>query len=264
MDQKIRVIVGDSSFENRELLAASIASQQDMEVVGYAGNGEEALGQILRLKPDIAVLEVLLPVKDGLGVLEGLQEAGYKGTACIMVSTMDSDAIINKSLDLGAKYYLIKPFQETILMRRIRQVYEAEAEHRMLRAEFPQEPILPKLPPQNSKELRVSRLLNRLGITASIKGYHYVRTAILMALEDPEVLVGITKGLYPDIAKKYKTSASKVERAIRHAIESAWKRGAGELYNELIGYHPGSKPTNGQFIAAMAEHIRMYPDENTL
>ena len=149
---------------------------------------------------------------------------------------------------------MAKPIQGELLLERIHQLLD-HGEERLIQKEA-EEPMLDENPFRNL-EGEVSVLLSRMGISASIKGYHFIRKAVILAVEDEEVLVGITKGLYPDIAKMYKTSASKVERAIRHAIESAWKKNGPQVYFETAGYLPSEKPTNGQFIAAISEYFRL-------
>lgn len=147
-----------------------------------------------------------------------------------------------------------KPIQGELLLERI---------HQMLKQETPtKEAAKSKAAerrenPFEELESEISILLSRMGISASIKGYHFIRKAVMMAVENQDVLVGITKGLYPDIAKQYKTTASKVERAIRHAIESVWKKNGPQIYFEIAGYLPTEKPTNGQFIAALSEYFRI-------
>ena len=153
---------------------------------------------------------------------------------------------------------MAKPIQGDLLLERIYHL--AEMDHMELPAfirAMPEEVFHHKEVDTLSLEAEISGVLSRMGISASIKGYHFIRRAIMMAVEDSEVLIGITKGLYPDLAKSYKTSASKVERAIRHAIESAWKKNGSQVYFELAGYMQYDKPTNGQFIAVMAEHFRL-------
>ena len=175
-----------------------------------------------------------------------------------MISAIDSDKMVRQAITLGAEYYMAKPIQGELLLERIHQLLDHETvrEKQVMQEEVPSEEN-----PFRNLEGEISVLLSRMGISASIKGYHFIRKAVMMAVEDEEALVGITKGLYPDIAKMYKTTASKVERAIRHAIESAWKKNGPSVYFETAGYLPAEKPTNGQFIAALSEHFRLQKEE---
>ena len=191
--------------------------------------------------------------RDGLWVLENIKKRGLP-CICIFISAIDSDKLVRQAISLGAEYYMAKPIQGELLLERI---------HQMLKQETPtKEAAKPKAAerrenPFEELESEISILLSRMGISASIKGYHFIRKAVMMAVENQDVLVGITKGLYPDIAKQYKTTASKVERAIRHAIESVWKKNGPQVYFEVAGYLPTEKPTNGQFIAALSEYFRI-------
>lgn len=261
-DEKIKVLIADDSELFRRSLAEYIEGQMDMEVTAIACDGEEAVKMILEQKPDIALIDLLMPLKDGFGVLEELQSNDINYTSCIMISAISLDSMATKSLSLGAKYYVIKPYRKEFLAGRIRQVYaemKKDADSRNFnRDRFLEEKKSSAIKREaETAEQRISQILSRMNISASIKGYYYLRSALLRVLEDQEAIIGITKKMYPDIAKEFKTTSSKVERAIRHAIESAWKRGGSGYYSELVGVDFATKPTNGQFIAAMGEYLRL-------
>lgn len=203
-------------------------------------------------------MDVILGEKDGVWVLEQMK-AQKKECVCIMISAIDSDTVVRRAVAMGADYYMAKPIQGELLLERIHQLtepirsYEGKEKIWTVQREEP----VPEHHQVSGLEAEISSVLSRMGVPASIKGYHFIRQAVMMAVEDAEVMVGITKGLYPDIARMYHTSASKVERAIRHAVESAWKKNGRQVYFEISGYHMIEKPTNGQFIAILAEYFRM-------
>ena len=220
-------------------------------------SGPALLEMAKELQPDVILMDILLGERDGFWVLENLKKEGID-CICIMISAIDSDKLVRQAITLGAEYYMAKPIQGELLLERIHQLSEHETGEKK---ETEREETVAETNPFLNLEGEISVLLSRMGISASIKGYHFIRKAVVLAVEDEEVLVGITKGLYPDIAKIYKTSASKVERAIRHAIESAWKKNGPQVYFETAGYLPPEKPTNGQFIAALSEYFRLQTEE---
>ena len=250
---KSRVILADRDGFYLQRLKRCLERKGEMQVLGMTDSGPMLLEMAKDLQPDVILMDILLGERDGFWVLESLKKEGIQ-CICIMISAIDSDKLVRQAISLGAEYYMAKPIQGELLLERIHQLLEHETaqEKRIEREEIIQEEN-----PFRNLEGEISVLLSRMGISASIKGYHFIRKAVIMAVEDEEVLVGITKGLYPDIAKLYKTSASKVERAIRHAIESAWKKNGPQVYFEVAGYLPSEKPTNGQLIAALSEYFRL-------
>lgn len=257
---EITILIADDDSESCTELIRFVEMQNDMKVIGCAIHGEEAIKMILDRRPNIALIDSLMPIKDGLGVLEDLQKIGWNDTSCIIISPVGLEAEAKKAMHLGAKYYIMKPYQYDFLAGRIRMVYEGEESFKP--TDEVTEYGMKHLWADETCEARISTLLNGLGISASIKGYYYIRSAVSMVLEDEEAIIGITKRMYPDIAKCYKTSASKVERAIRHAIESSWKKGGMEAYSKQIGLIFNDKPTNGHFIASIAEHVRLHTLEH--
>ena len=249
---KCKVLLADRDGFYLQRLKRCLERKGDMLVQGMTDNGPILLDLVKEMQPDVILMDILLGERDGFWVLESLKKEGIS-CICIMISAIDSDKLVRQAISLGAEYYMAKPIQGELLLERIHQLLEQETAHIPREEEEPAVDTNPFL----NLEGEISVLLSRMGISASIKGYHFIRKAVILAVEDAEVLVGITKGLYPDIAKMYKTSASKVERAIRHAIESAWKKNGPQVYFEAAGYVPSEKPTNGQFIAALSEHFRM-------
>ena len=249
---KSKVVLADRDGFYLQRLKRCLERKGDMTVLGMTDSGPALLDMIQNLQPDVVLMDILLGERDGLWVLENVKKMGVD-CICIMISAIDSDKLVRQSIGLGADYYMAKPIQGELLLERIHQLLDHDVESGKKEKETEEvvETVFRDL------EGEVSVLLSRMGISASIKGYHFIRRAVMMAVEDQDVLVGITKGLYPDIGKLYKTTASKVERAIRHAIESAWKKNGPQVYFEVAGYLPSEKPTNGQLIAALSEYFRL-------
>lgn len=255
--EKIKVILADRDGFYLQRLKRCLERKEDMLVLGMTDSGPELLEMVRKQQPDVILMDILLGDRDGFWVLENLKKEEHRCLP-ILISAIDSDKLVRRAISLGAEYYMAKPIQGELLLERIYQLLEREAEEET--EEVTEEEDFAEETAFRSLESEISVLLSRMGISASIKGYHFIRKAVLMAVEDQEVLTGITKGLYPDIAKAYRTTSSKVERAIRHAIESAWKKNGQQVYFEVAGYLPTDKPTNGQFIAALSEYFRMHND----
>lgn len=258
-NQKSKVILADRDGFYLQRLKRCLERKGDMTVAGMTDSGPVLLDMAKKYKPDVILMDILLGERDGFWVLESLKKEGID-CICILISAIDSDKLVRRAITLGAEYYMAKPIQGELLMERIYQLLEQENGSSVPETKTEESTEVIENPFRNL-EGEISVLLSRMGISASIKGYHFIRKAVLMAVEDQDVLVGITKGLYPDIAKQYKTTASKVERAIRHAIESAWKKNGPQIYFEVAGYLPAEKPTNGQFIAALSEFFRIQKDD---
>ncbi len=254
MKPKLKIVLADRDNLFLSKLKSSLERKGDMMVVGSTGFGSSALELIKQTKADILIMDILLGQKDGFWLLDELQNLNC---IVIIVSAMDSDALVRRAIGLGASYYMAKPIHGDLLIERIYQLVGAE-EMKPQKILYPAEHLLSPIPETEvDLESEISIFLSRMGISASIKGYHFIRCAVIMAIEEPDILNGITKSLYPDVGKIYKTSASKVERAIRHAIESAWKKNGQQVYFEVAGYFAVNKPTNGQFIAVLSEYFRM-------
>jgi two-component system response regulator (stage 0 sporulation protein A) len=223
-----------------------------MKVVGLASNGLEGLDIIKEQYPDVVILDMIMPNLGGLGVLEQINQWDMeKMPSFICLSAVGQEELVRKAVTLGAKYYMIKPFDMEMIMKRIRELVGKQVSVRQA-----------ALPSDNTKNLeeKITNIFLLIGIPAHIKGYHFLREAIKMVVEDGDIINRITKELYPGIAKRFKTTPSKVERAIRHAIDVAWSRGKVENINQLFGYRvydKNDKPTNGEFIALIADKLNM-------
>ena len=263
MKDKIKVLIADDNFDFASTIASYIEMQDDMEMLSIAIDGQEAFEKIKELKPDVVLLDMIMPHVDGIGVLEKLNAIGIM-PICIMISAVGQDAITAKAIELGAKYYMVKPFDMELAMKRVRELAIKNGTIKV--SPIPKEIKSPYISIENvsskdtNVEAKVTNIIHEVGVPAHIKGYQYLRDGIMMVIEDVEVINQITKSLYPDLAKKYKTTPSRVERAIRHAIEVAWNRGQIEATERIFGYTVNAnkgKPTNSEFIAMIADKLRL-------
>ncbi|MCL2225735.1 MAG: sporulation transcription factor Spo0A [Defluviitaleaceae bacterium] len=256
-DKKMTILMADDNREFCDAIINYLGKQPDMAVAGVAYDGMEAYEKIQELKPDIAIIDGVMPRLDGLGVLEKLNLTEAQGYApiCIILSAIVQDKITQKAIELGAEYYIAKPFDLEALVSRIRQLKE--------QLKSPIQKGVGARSRQNKEvnlETKITGILHEIGVPAHIRGYHYMREAIMMAVNDLDILNYITKELYPTIARKCNTTPSRVERAIRHAIEVAWNRGKVEVIDSLFGYtisNNKGKPTNSEFIALIADRLRL-------
>ena len=255
---KIRVCIVD---DNRELVATLeqfISNQSDMEVVATAFNGQDCLEVLDEIEVDVCLLDIIMPHIDGLNVLERMKQLDLpKYPHVIMLTAFGQEDVTTKAVELGAAYFILKPFDMENLVQTIRQVrgksvQTSSSATRRLTRENASKP--------KNLDASITGIIHEIGVPAHIKGYMYLREAISMVYHDIELLGSITKVLYPDIGKKYNTTASRVERAIRHAIEVAWNRGNVDAISNLFGYTVSvakSKPTNSEFIAMVADKLRL-------
>ena len=252
---RIKVLLADDNKEYCDVVASYLQKQDDIEIVAICNDGLEALASIKQCAPDVAIIDAIMPRLDGLGLLERLTESDIeKLPICIMLSAIAEDRITAKALELGASYYIAKPFDMESLLSRIRQLKNDSGTVPM--REGPKSAARHSL----SIEARVTNILHEIGVPAHIRGYHYMRSAIIMAVDNIDVLNYITKELYPSIAKSAGTTPSRVERAIRHAIEVAWSRGRVDAIDSIFGYTVSNnkgKPTNSEFIALIADRLRL-------
>ncbi|RID89349.1 sporulation transcription factor Spo0A [Peribacillus asahii] len=256
--KKIKVCVVDDNRELVALLEEYISAQDDMEVMAVAHNGQECLNMLENVHPDILILDIIMPHLDGLGVLEKLREQRGTMPHVIMLTAFGQEDVTKKAVDLGAAYFILKPFDLESLVNHIRQV-SGKGQVVMKNTAQTAYRTQPEAKPKNL-DASITSIIHEIGVPAHIKGYLYLREAIAMVYNDIELLGSITKVLYPDIAKKYNTTASRVERAIRHAIEVAWSRGNIESISSLFGYTVSmtkAKPTNSEFIAMVADKLRL-------
>lgn len=257
--ERLNVAIADDNERMLELLGDIVNNDKELTLVGKANNGEEMYQIIKNQEPDIVLLDLIMPKMDGLSVMERVIEDKdlKKCPNFIVITAIGQERITEDAFKKGASYYIMKPFQNETVLNRIKHIQEEVHNYN-------RENKIPIGYSINTKEInlenRVTDMIHEIGIPAHIKGYHYLRDAILMAIEDMDVLNAITKILYPTVAKKHHTTSSRVERAIRHAIEVAWSRGKLDTLDELFGYtvsHCKGKPTNSEFIALVSDTIRL-------
>lgn len=258
--KKIKIGIADDNREFCDILVDYFRDKEDIDLVFISHDGLKTIECIKTKEPDILILDMIMPHLDGLGVLETINNIELeKYPRTIVLSAVGQEPITQKAISLGAEYYIVKPFNLDVLMKRINQlagVHDDDNKMQYARA------ILTKNGDEEAKklEIEITNIIHEIGVPAHIKGYHYLRDAIIMVVEDIEMLGAVTKELYPAIAKVNKTTPSRVERAIRHAIEVAWNRGRMETINSLFGYTvqcDKGKPTNSEFIAIIADKLRI-------
>lgn len=246
MEQKIKVAIAEDNGELRNKLEEAFKKEDSFDIVGATSSGAEILEIIEKTKPDICVLDVILSGADGFWVIEQSKKKNLK-TKFVIESALSSETFVSKAMSLGASYYMMKPVDENIVVQRAKEALESDT--------FVVDDAKSKTKLVDEK---LSNIFITVGIPAHIKGYQFLREAIKLAIDKPDIINSITKELYPSIADHFSTSASKVERAIRHAIEVAWNRGKIENINSVFGikvYNNNEKPTNGEFIALVADKM---------
>ena len=252
---KISVLIVDDNQTLVRLMVDFLSRKPDIEMVGTAKDGMEAVEMITSLVPDVVLMDIVMPRMDGFGALEALNKMNLgKKPHVIMVTGLTRDDFIARAMSMGADYYMIKPFDMHALYTRIREVVLQND----VTAYAGEEMILPA--GEATIDEKVTNIFLSIGIPAHIKGYAYLREAVRMVVEDHDIINRITKELYPGIARRFSTTSSKVERAMRHAIEVAWSRGRLDSVNRIYGYKVFSaddKPTNGEFIALIADKVSM-------
>ena len=256
--EHLSVAIADDNQRILDMLETVISMDKELNLVGKAKNGEEMCQIIKDKQPDVVLLDLIMPKMDGLTVMEQVsQEKNVsKRPYFIVVTAVGQERITEDAFNKGANYYIMKPFNNEMLLNRIKSVRKMFRNNEKKSEDTKTENAVRG----ENLENRVTNMLHEIGIPAHIKGYHYLRDAIIMAVEDMDVLNAITKILYPTVAKKYQTTSSRVERAIRHAIEVAWSRGKLDTLDELFGYTVSTgkgKPTNSEFIALIADTIQL-------
>ncbi len=255
----ISVAIADDNERILDLLGDVIGSDKDLNLVGKANNGEDAYELIRNKQPDVVLLDLIMPKMDGLSVMEQINHDKEirKHPNFIVITAIGQERITEDAFKKGANYYILKPFNNEMVLNRVKSARQL-LKNEMGGAKVERQQT--EQSPSENLEARVTDMIQEIGIPAHIKGYHYLRDAIIMAVEDMDVLNAITKILYPTIAKNHKTTASRVERAIRHAIEVAWSRGKLDTLDDLFGYTVSNgkgKPTNSEFVALIADTIRL-------
>lgn len=254
----LNVAIADDNERMVEILDSIVKKDNDIRIVGKANNGEDVYHMIKEKEPDVVLLDLIMPKLDGLSVMEKINQDQTikKHPKFIVISAIGQEGITEDAFNLGAHYYIMKPFDNEMVLSRVRSIknYSDPGKMKILPGIGTEEEYLENL------ENDVTDMIHEVGVPAHIKGYQYLRDAIIMVIKEPEMLNSITKILYPTIAKRNQTTPSRVERAIRHAIEVAWSRGNMEIINTLFSYTVSTgkgKPTNSEFIALIADKIRL-------
>lgn len=252
MAKQIRLLIVDDNAPLAAEISAFMNAQQEIEVVGTAGNAREALEMVKLVHPNAIVADLIMPQTDGFFLLEKLSGGEYGPMPkIIMLSAVSSESLYARAIALGATYYMNKPFSMDRLYQRLLDFFD------LRKLDIQKQPALVR---SKSLDERITSIFLSIGIPAHIKGYQFLKEAIKLVIKKPEIINSITKQLYPSIARNFETSPSKVERAIRHAIEVAWNRGRIENLNTIFGYNiytKNDKPTNGEFIALIADRLML-------
>ena len=259
--EKINVAIVDDNERMVNVLDHILKTDENIQVVGTAQNGLDAINVIKEKEPDVVLLDLIMPKIDGIEVMEKVNGDMKikKRPAFIVISAIGKEAITENAFDHGAVYYIMKPFENEIVLNRIKTV-SGKIKNNSNVKNVDQYPKLQEKKQKQNLEAQITGIIHEIGIPAHIKGYQYLRDAIMMAVEDREIINSITKILYPTIAKMNHTTASRVERAIRHAIEVAWGRGKMDILDDFFGYTVNrrkGKPTNSEFIALISDKIRL-------
>lgn len=251
MEIHAKILIADENTQSRSGIK-EVLMRKGYRNVEEASNGEEALVKINRLHPDIVITDIWLSKLDGIGLIRNCKGINFEPDLApnfIMASYVSSQTIFIDATNAGASLCLMKPFDTNSLCEHIDTLYRNRLSNNQT------------APKQNvDMETQVTKVIHQIGVPAHIKGYQYLRTAILMTISDNEIINSVTKILYPSVAKKYSTTTSRVERAIRHAIEVAWDRGDVDVLEDYFGYtiqNNRGKPTNSEFIAMIADNLRL-------
>jgi len=245
MDNRKTVLLADANEEFRTMLREAIEKTDGFKIAGTTGNGAEAMHLLETLHPDLVVMDVVLPGLDGMSLLRQMREKSEWMPKVILLSVFCTDQIIGEAMNLGVDYFLPKPCEIDALLDRMQGVFVKAA-----------------TPDERAAALKnmVTAVIHEIGVPAHIKGYQYLREAIILTVNDMEVINAVTKVLYPAVAKRFNTTPSRVERAIRHAIEVAWDRGDLETLQRYFGYtvsNAKGKPTNSECIAMIADRLTL-------
>lgn len=259
---KLNVAIADDNERILTMLDDLLSADEEINVVGIAKDGESVYQLIKEKQPDVVLLDLVMPSVDGLSVMEKLKNDPTlkKQPAIIVITGVSNEAVKEDVFNLGATYFILKPFDNQTVLNRIKQFSKPRSMYSKENNQMSKMIQRTNRSMENDLEADVTDVIHDIGMPAHIKGYQYLRDAIIMCIQDMDMLNSITKVLYPAIAKKYATTPSRVERAIRHAIEVAWSRGRMETLEDLFGYTVDTgkgKPTNSEFIALISDKIRL-------
>ena len=249
MDNQTTVIIADNTEEFCSALSSALQRSDGFQIVGTANDGEQAIRMVTERKPNILVLDMMLAKKDGISVLKAISTMQPRPVV-LATSGFITDYVASAAANLGVRYLMLKPCDMSALVERLEEIRGGESQRQPANRHTG----------QTSIETMVTNIIHEIGVPAHIKGYQYLREAIIIAVEDMDVINAITKVLYPQVAKTFQTTPSRVERAIRHAIEVAWDRGDLDTLQRFFGYtvsNTKGKPTNSEFIALIADKLQL-------
>lgn len=247
MERTFNLLIANENDEESNLIIEKLTNDNKAYAIDKISNGNDAISCVKNKEYDIVITDLVLGGSDGFEVIETIKNAGQKAKI-IVITSLCSETFISKAISMGVDYYILKPVSTEVLSKRVKDLLENSKDNLLANPAFSGKEI----------EEKITNIFITVGIPAHIKGYQFLREAIKLAMENPDIINSITKKLYPSIAEKFDTSASKVERAIRHAIEVAWNRGKIENINNIFGltiYANNEKPTNGEFIALVADKM---------
>lgn len=254
MEKKIRLVIAEENDEQRKVLENQLAQVEGWEIAASVNDGEQAVQSIQEFKPDVAIISNFLPGLDGVGVAEKVRGLSIEPAPQIfLLSSYGGENLVRMAFDAGISYFITMPVPCQTIIDRIKSFAKKESA-----VNEPKD--LCREENQKKLALEVTGIIHEIGVPAHIKGYHYLREAIITAVNDMDILNAVTKGLYPSVARQFSTTPSRVERAIRHAIETAWSRGDVETLNKYFGYtisENKGKPTNSEFIAMIADRLAL-------
>ena len=258
METKVRILIVDANQDHCQMLAELMRRETDMEVTGTACDGLDALEKLRETGPDVLLTDLILPKLDGLELLRRLPESGCS-PKIVVISGFINNKVISECSELGVDYFMPKPCEAAAIFARVRQL-TAKENAALQDNGYDCRSIPSQTRAGNDLETVVTDIIHEIGVPAHIKGYQYLREAIILTINDMDMINAVTKVLYPQVAKKFCTTPSRVERAIRHAIEVAWDRGDVETLQRFFGYTVSEmkgKPTNSEFIAMIADHLSL-------
>jgi len=258
MSIKTRILIVDAEPDSIALVSDKLAGESDMELVGTANNGAMAINMLAELKPDVVILDIILPELDGCEVLRYLDEEN-SATRAIVLTSFAPASIVNECARLNAAYFMRKPCDTSALISRIRILTQTKPKPAASQSPLRQN-LVRRGPDYDELQCVVTDVIHEIGVPAHVKGYHYLREAIILTVYNMEIINSVTKALYPEVADHFETTPSRVERAIRHAIEIAWDRGDIEVLQRFFGYTVSNvkgKPTNSEFIAMIADSLSL-------
>lgn len=254
MENRLKIIIADDN-KDFSVPCSNLLKTYGFDTTILEKDGAILLEKISEQKPDVVLCDIFMPYFDAISVMKQVKNAGTAKPLFMVMSTFDNPTLQKEVMDTGASYFFLKPFDVEVLVERIVQLTGIRKMTNISNAQ-----VLPFVKSEPDIEMMVTEIIHQIGVPAHIKGYHYLRESIMLCIEDHDIINSVTKQLYPTVAKRYNTTSSRVERAIRHAIEVAWDRGDVDTLNSYFGYtihNSRGKPTNSEFIALISDKLTL-------